>query len=138
MVHTYTKHKESQIKTIVIVCIVIILIESVALHVLVKMWSDVLAWILFALNAGSIVYMIALYLSYQKLPIQLNESTLTVRCGFQNKIDIPLNRIASIEAAKEVELGEKVPKDRLLAYLRVDTPQFEIKLRAIKDETLLR
>lgn len=125
----FTYHKQSQIKPIIIVFIVIIILETVGLHFLVSIWSDILAWIMTAINAYGIVYMIAFKNSFRFLPILLDDNHLRIRLGFQCDINIPLHNIESIGTAKEIGIGEKIPKDVYMAYLRFDTPQFQIRLK---------
>lgn len=125
----FTYHKQSQVKPIVIVFIVIIIVETVGLHFLVSIWSDILAWIMTAINVYGIVYMIAFKNSFRFLPILLDDNDLRIRLGFQCDINIPLHSIESIDIAKEIGIGEKIPKDVYMAYLRFDTPQFQIRLK---------
>jgi len=126
---SFTYHKQSQIKPIVIVFIAIIMLETVGLHFLLSIWSDVVAWITTAINGYAIVYLIAFKNSFRFLPILLDDNRLQIRLGLQCDINIPLHSIESIETAKEFGIGDKVPKDVYMAYLRFDTPQYQIRLK---------
>lgn len=99
------------------------------MHFLLQQWSEALAWISVVFNVYAILYMIALNNSFRCLPILLKEDRLIVRLGFQSRLDIPLSNIESISQAKSVLFGEKASKETFLAYFRVDTPQFEIRLK---------
>ncbi|SFE21001.1 hypothetical protein SAMN04487969_101660 [Paenibacillus algorifonticola] len=125
----YTYHKESQVKMTVIVFVILIALEAIGLHFLLSRWNEVLAWILLVLNVYGILYMIALHNSVRYLPITLNEDHLAIRLGFQSSIVIPISSIESIGKAKGLNFGDKVSKDTYLAYMRVDDPQFEIRLK---------
>lgn len=125
----YTYHKESQVKTTIIVFAILIALEAVGLHFLLSRWNEVLAWIFLALNVYGILYLIALRNSVRYLPITLDENRLAIRLGFQSSIVIPLSSIESIGKAKELNPGEKASKDTYVAYMRVDSPQFEIRLK---------
>lgn len=59
----------------------------------------------------------------------MDENHLRIRLGLQCDINIPLHSIESIETAKEHGIGDKVPKDVYMAYLRFDTPQYQIRLK---------
>lgn len=125
----FTYHKDSQIKIVTIVFTVIITLELVALHFLISNWSQLLAWISVVLNIYGILYLIALNNSVRYLPHLLGSDTLLIRLGFQSSISIQLDNIESFGGAKPVELGAKVPKDMYVAYMRLDEPQFEIRLK---------
>lgn len=125
----YTYHQRSQVKQIVTVFIILIVLETAGLHFLLQQWSEALAWISVVFNIYGILYMIALNNSFRCLPILLKDDRLIVRLGFQSRLDIPLSNIESIGQAKPVLFGEEAPKETFLAYLRVDTPQFEVRLK---------
>ncbi|UHA72711.1 hypothetical protein [Paenibacillus sp. 481] len=126
---TYTYHKDSQIKVIVIVFIILIIVESVALHFLLVRWSIVLAWITAVLNVYGILYMIALYNSFRLRPHRLTNGQLKVNLGFQGSITVEVDNIEAVNQAKPFELGEKIPDDIFVSFMRLDAPQLEICLK---------
>jgi len=125
----FTYHKDSQIKMMVIVFTILIIVETVGLHFLLRIWSDLLAWVSVVLNIYGILYMIAFKNSVRYLPHLLNDQYLLIRLGFQSSVVVHLNNIESIAKAKPFDLLEKIPKDTYLSYMRLDTPQFEIRLK---------
>lgn len=126
---SFTYHQTSQFKTVSIVFSIIILLETVGLHVLLSMWSPLLAWIFGVLNVYGILYLVAMSRSMACLPHMLDERQLYIQNGFQSSAVIPLHAIHEIVKAKPLELGEKIPKHMYAAYPRIDTPQFEIRLK---------
>jgi len=125
----YSYHQTSQYKMIMIVFIIIMIAEMIGVHLLLAMWNEWMAWIASVLSIYAILYFIACYNAYRYLPHTLTAGRLLVRMGFQNRVEIALDNIEAITAAKQIGLGEQVPKDTYLAYIRLDAPQFELHLK---------
>lgn len=106
----FSYHKTSQFKTVSIVFAVIIVVETIALHFLLSMWSAWAAWISVALNIYGILYLTAASRSMGHLPHRFTESHLHIHAGFPNGIAVPLSLIDRIVPAKTRGLGEKAPK----------------------------
>lgn len=125
----FSYHKTSQFKTVSIVFAVIIVVETIALHFLLSMWSAWAAWISIALNIYGILYLTAASRSMGHLPHRFTKRHLHIHAGFPNGIAVPFSLIDRIVPAKTRGLGEKAPKHVYLAYPGVDTPQFEVQLK---------
>ncbi|WP_078379936.1 hypothetical protein [Sutcliffiella halmapala] len=125
----YTYHKSSQIKTIVIVFSILIIAEGALFHFLIQRWSDIAAWILTVLNVYALMYMVGLYNSVRFLPHMIKQGKLFIHLGFQSSIEIDIDNIESIRQAKEIDLGEKIPRDTYYSLLQIDSPQFELILK---------
>lgn len=128
---TFTYHKTSQIKTIVIVFTVIIGMEGVLFHYLIQLWwNNLAAWIFTILNIYALLYLVGLYNSQKFLPHMISKDQVLIRLGYQSHIKFNVKNIDSIHAAKAMGgLGEKVPTDTYLAVLLMDSPQYEILLK---------
>lgn len=125
----FTYDKTSQIKTIAIVCGMLIIVESVVFHVLMQLWSDIAAWIFTILNIYALLYIVGLYNSTRFLPHTINEHILTIRLGFQSQIELNIRQIDSIQTAKQADIGTKIPKDTYYSLLTLDSPQYELFLK---------
>ncbi|MBZ5753578.1 hypothetical protein [Metabacillus rhizolycopersici] len=126
----YSYHKTSQIKTIVIVFLILITLEGILFHFLIQLWSDVAAWIFTILNIYALLYMIGLYNSVRFLPHIIYFDKLIIRLGYQSNIELDIRNIESIQTAKKQGgIGEKIPKETYYAMLNMDSPQYEIFLK---------
>lgn len=125
----FSYHQHSQFKTMAIFLSIILIIEGVLFHFLVQMWSELAAWILSAINILGLFYLMALYKSAKYLPHLVVDNRIIIRCGYQNKIEVAMNNVAVIQKAKEISMGEKIPKDMHYAVIIFDSPQFEIVLK---------
>lgn len=101
------------------------------------MWSELAAWILSTINVYGLFYILALYNSAKYLPHLVAENRFIIRCGYLNSIEVDMDNVAEIQKAKEINMGEKIPKDVRYAVLVFDSPQFEVVLKeAIKAKGL--
>ena len=132
---SYTYHKSSQIKMIVILFSILIAVEGAFFHFLIQRWSDIFAWIFTVLNIYALLYMMGLYNSVRFLPHFIRRDKLIIRLGFQSSIEIGIDNIESIKKARESEFGVRIPKNTYYSLLKIDTPEFELNL---KEPTLMR
>src|SRR5699024_5865175 len=93
---SYTYHKNSQIKMIVILFSILIVVEGALLPFLIQRWSDIFAWIFTVLNIYALMYMIGLYNSVKFLPHYFNGNKLIIRLGFQSSVEIDVDNIENI------------------------------------------
>lgn len=133
--NSFTYHKNSQIKTIVILFSILIVVEGILLHYVVQMWSTIAAWILTVLNIYALFYMIGLYNSVRFLPHIIAKDHLIIRLGYQSSIKVDSNSIETIKTAKESSLLDEVSKDTYYSLLKIDSPQYELIL---KEPTLMK
>ncbi|MDX8047282.1 hypothetical protein SH601_15030 [Gracilibacillus sp. S3-1-1] len=125
----FSYHKDSQIKTIVILFSVLIIVEGILLHFLLDMWSSVAAWIFTILNIYALLYMVGLYNSVRFLPHVIERDSLTIRLGYQSSIQVDIDNVESIITAKQNDLFEKTTKNTYYSLLKIDSPQYEIVLK---------
>ena len=82
--------------------------EGLVLHVVLRSWSPVAAWIGTALHVYSLVWLIALYQAARLRPLVLSGDTLLVRWSLLWTAEVPLVQIASVEVLKaRPEVREK-------------------------------
>lgn len=126
---TFTYHKDSQIKTIVILFSVLIVAEGILFHFLLQRWSEVVAWIFTVLNAYGLLYIIGLYNSVKCLPHVIGENYLIIRLGYQSSIKVDIHNIERTQVAEARSITDKVSKDTYYSLLTIDSPQYEIILK---------
>lgn len=105
----FSYHKNSTVNSIVIGFLMIILIETFALHFLLLKWSTVAAWILTGLSIYTALQFFALARSISKRPIKVDLDTneLILRFGFFSEWSV------SLENLKEVEVSSRdLPEDK--------------------------
>lgn len=71
-------------------------IELLVVHVLIGLWSPGVAILVSLLTLSGMIWFAALIASFRKLPIILDEETLTMRVGHLRSFDIPLAAIRGL------------------------------------------
>lgn len=103
----FTYHRNSGTPALLGGFIMVIGIETVALHFLLARWSMVIAWVLTALSAYTAIQGFGFARSLSKRPISINKDSLTLRYGIWNEAHIPFSDIDKVErSTKALEKNE--------------------------------
>ncbi len=105
-----------------VLMIVALIVEGVPMHLLLDRASPVAAWILTALGAYSILWMVALYRSLALRPILLTAETLVLQAGFLWRVELRRDRIARIRAFSAMERN-------FWSMTVINEPQWLLELR---------
>ncbi|AYK08263.1 hypothetical protein GOP56_05090 [Brevibacillus sp. 7WMA2] len=130
---SYSYHKTTIIKTMMIVFGLLLIAETVLLHWLLAKWSIIAAWIATAISIYAALYIVAFYNSVKYLPCTVTEDKVTLYAGYQS---IAVIDIANIEAIQSPNMSnvalnpfEKGDSDVVNTTLMMDSPSFEIKVK---------
>lgn len=109
--HEFSYHKDSGAVALLAILIVIVLVETFAIHLLLQRWSPVVAWVLSCLSLYSASQIFGMLRSLSKRPILLFKDRLELRYGILGEATIPLENIESIELSfKDISLSTQVRK----------------------------
>lgn len=108
----FSYHKQSGTQALFGAFILIIIIETIAFHFLLALWSIVLAWVLTILSIYTTVQVFGFAKSLSKRPILLNNNSLTLKYGILNETEISFLDIEKIEISNRLPI-----KDLSLAML---------------------
>jgi hypothetical protein len=97
----FTYHKNSGTPALFGGFIMIIGIETIALHFLLARWSIVAAWILTALSVYTAIQVFGFAKSLTKRPISINQDSLTLKYGILNEVEIPFSDIDKVELSRK-------------------------------------
>lgn len=91
----FSNYKENGIKILLFAFILIICIETFALHVFVEKYSFIIAWLLSFLSVYTMLQIFALIKSLSKRPIYIDKSNqqIVLRFGFFGLAQIPFSNI---------------------------------------------
>jgi hypothetical protein len=106
----FTYHKNSGTPALFGGFIMVIGIETVALHFLLARWSIVAAWILTALSVYTAIQLFGFVKSLSKRPISIDKDSLTLKYGILNEVNIPFSDIDKIELSRKVLEKEELIK----------------------------
>ncbi len=94
----FTHHKDSGSMALLAVFILIILVETFAIHLLLMKWSSLAAWIVTGLSLYTALQLWGFLKSIPKRPFIIENGKLKLRYGILNETDIDLESIESVEA----------------------------------------
>lgn len=103
----FTYHKRSGTLALFYAFILIIGIETIAIHFLLIRWSLIAAWILTALSIYTAIQVFGFAKSLAQRPISINQDSLTLKYGILNEVEIPFSDIDKVElSSKSLEKNE--------------------------------
>ena len=108
------------------VLLVLQLIELGVVHMLVMLWSPTVAWILFAISAWGVVWIVALLKSLRLKPILLTDEGVRVRGGFLIDVLVRYDDIAELRSSFA---AEDVQARTTLNAAILSWPEFMLDLR---------
>lgn len=94
----FTYHRNSASQALMFAFLLVIAIETIALHLLLIQWSVVAAWILTCLSIYSGFQVFGFARSLSKRPITVNSNSISLRYGILSEVEIPIGNVASIKA----------------------------------------
>ncbi|WP_228851775.1 hypothetical protein [Aegicerativicinus sediminis] len=106
----FTYHKNSGTPTLLGGFIMVIAIETIALHFLLSKWNIVLAWVLTGLSIYTAVQIFGFAKALTKRPIIITENELWLRYGILNESQIPISDIDSVVLSKKELQKDKLTK----------------------------
>ena len=102
-----------------------VVVETVAVHLLVRHWSPVTAWILTGLSLYATVWLIGDFHAVRLRPVQISGDGLHLRLGLRWTISIP---IASISEVVTPAHGAPVKRPDYLKAVLIGAPNRRIEL----------
>ncbi|NVK53056.1 MAG: hypothetical protein HWD85_08990 [Flavobacteriaceae bacterium] len=123
----FTNYKESGVLALLLGIVLVLLIETFALHIFLLKWSVVVAWVLTFLSVYTILQFISLAKSMTKRPhlVDAENNKLILRYGFFAEAVVPFQLIKGLEVSSKdlpenksvtrfSPLGELVPHNIIL------------------------
>jgi hypothetical protein len=122
----FTVHERSGWGSIVASIIVLIVAESIGLHLLVQLWSRTAAWIVTSLDVYGLLWLLGDYNALRLRPSLIDGDVLRIRYGLRWSVTISRDQIDSIRAPR----GESDWKRRdVLKVAMIEDPRLLIVLR---------
>ena len=95
----FTYHKKSGLGVTIWVLSLVVLAESIATHLFLSRYTEVGAWVATFLSVYSMVFLFAYLNSCKARFIELRESSILLRDGILNEVEIPYANIEKVEVA---------------------------------------
>ncbi|WP_237276179.1 hypothetical protein [Tenacibaculum ovolyticum] len=99
----FSYHKNGTSVSIIMGLMLVVLIETIAVHALVQKWNVIVAWLLTVLSIYTCLQLFSLMRSLSKIPIEvdLTSKILTLKYGFFSEAVIPFENIKSIDLTEK-------------------------------------
>lgn len=110
-----TYHRKTAYGAVVFALILTSLGEVPAMHFLVRLWSDRVAWVITALGVYGVLWVIGDWRACRLRPIRVVDGTLRIRFGLRWRMDIPLERLVAVRAPTPAEKATRGSVDLRLA-----------------------
>ena len=125
---SFSYHKNSGIVAFLSALLFVVLIESVAVHLLLHQWSTVFAWVVTIISLYSALQLLGFIKSIIHRPIEISDNTIHFKYGILRQASIPIEQIASIESfRKEIDTDESI--EHLSFFKGIDGNNLLIKLK---------
>jgi hypothetical protein len=92
----FTQHKKSGSPSLMGGLIMVVAIETIALHFLLAKWSPVLAWVLTGLSIYTAIQVFGFVKALTQRLTAITKDKLFLRYGIMNEAQIPINEIESV------------------------------------------
>ncbi|WP_338764683.1 hypothetical protein WAF17_00075 [Bernardetia sp. ABR2-2B] len=120
----FTYHKNSGTVGLLGALVFIIAVETIAIHLLLGMWSHIAAWVLTILSIYTGFQILAFAKSFSKRPILIENDILYLRYGIMSETEIEIKNIKSIEVSEKsleelLELEEIKDKQKAKLYQKL-------------------
>lgn len=92
-----TSHRTAAYGTVVLGLGIVVAVEAVAVHFLLRMWSPTAAWVLTGLSIYSVVWLVGDWRAIRARPSVVGRGLLRLRLGIRWEVDVPRAAIESVE-----------------------------------------
>jgi hypothetical protein len=125
--HAFSYHRNSGYGALILTLLIVSAVEVVGMHLVVRLWSGTVAWVLSALGAYAALWMAGDYQAVRLRPVVATDDALLVRVGLRWSVSIPYAQIEQVQPRGKESLS-KHTRGYLHAALLTD-PQMILVLR---------
>lgn len=123
---TFTCHRRVAYGAIMGALLLVLVAETIGLHLLLQRWSPAAAWVLTALSIYSAFWLLGLYQAVRLRPIRIEEDRLLIRIGLKWRVEVPFEDVAACELLRG---GTVLPKRKgLLRAVVLGEPRYLLRL----------
>ena len=105
----FSAYQKTPLKAYLWVLMMVIAVETVALHLLLMRWSEIAAWILTLLSVYSAIWLIGDTRAIFRRPIRLDAEALRLRFGMRWSLDVPWLLVERVETGLSVKPDAEKP-----------------------------
>jgi hypothetical protein len=124
--HNFTVHQRAGWATVVACIIVLVIAESIGMHLLISMWSPLAAWIWTGLDIWAVVWLLGDLNGLRLRPSWIDADGLHIRYGLRWSVTVPFGDIAAVA---EVRAESEWKRRDVLRVAMLEEPRWLIQLR---------
>ena len=132
----FTAYKKNAVSAILGAFMMLILVETFAMHFIFLKWSETFAWIIMGLSIYTIFQLFGHVRALRKRPISLESAHLHLKYGLFGEMEIPYDEIKKIEISSLHQENEEEKAEHLA--LLPDLEGFNIILSLKKPLTMVK
>lgn len=121
--HAFTMHERSGWATVLACILVLIVAESIGMHLLLAMWTPAAAWIWTAMDLWAVIWLLGDYQALRLRRSSIDGEALHLHYGVRWSVSVPLANIASIE---EVRAEQEWKRKDVLKVAMLEEPRWLI------------
>jgi hypothetical protein len=125
--HSFSYHHKSGYGALIFTLMFVSVVEIVGMHLVVRLWSDTVAWVLSALGVYAVLWMAGDYHAVRLRPMVATDDALLVRVGLRWSVSISYTQIEQVQQRGKESLSKRAPGYLNAALLR--EPQVVLVLR---------
>jgi hypothetical protein len=99
----FTQHRTSGLTALLITFGIMLMVETVGLHLVLSLWTPLAAWTATISSLYALVWLAAVYQSVRLRPTVLNGRALTIGAGLRGEVTIDLRQIDKVEPVTAVD-----------------------------------
>ncbi|MCX7747574.1 MAG: PH domain-containing protein [Clostridia bacterium] len=122
----FSCYKEQGYPVVLGVLVFISVFEIPILHIILHLWSPVIAWIVTGLSVYGIFWLVGDFHALRFNPVTMTESMLHIRTGLRFRADIPYSEIEEIRPFKALEKSSQ----KFVKLSVYGEPQYVIQLKS--------
>jgi hypothetical protein len=124
---SFSVHRASAYVPLMIAMMIAVVVETVAIHLLVRLWSPTVAWVLTALSLYALVWLIGDIHAVRLKPVRVSTDRLLLRIGLRWSISVPFDLIESVSTVAGP--SSDAPDEGYLKAVLLGEPNRRIQLR---------
>lgn len=114
---SFTVYRNVGYAALLVAVTIVLVVETVGIHMLVRMWSPVAAWILTGLSLYALIWLIGDFHALRLRPVQISGEMLHLRLGLRWTASIPLASIRAVLTSADDQKPVGIGKEHLKALL---------------------
>jgi hypothetical protein len=113
----FSYHRQNGAPAVYGAIIFLLIVETLAVHIVAAIWSPLLAWIFTLSTVYACMQLFAHLRAMLKRPVEIGQDSLSIRYGLAGDAEVPFSKIQSVNFEKQAEESKETHHIALLKML---------------------